>query len=61
MEELFTVDQYVSRQAFSSISMNDKTFLAPSIPFRLFTTPPHFGGRVAALGEDNPIATEAKV
>ena len=61
MEELFTVDQYVSRQAFSSISMNDKTFLAPSIRFRLFTTPPHFGGRVAALGEDNPIATEAKV
>ena len=53
MEELFTVDQYVSRQAFSNISMQDSTFLAPSIPFRLFDTPPHFGGRVAALGEDN--------
>lgn len=61
MEELFSVDQYVYRQAFSSISMNDKTFLAPSIPFRLFATPPHFGGRVAALGEDNPGITQAKV
>ena len=61
MEELFSVDQYVSRQAFSSISMDDTTFLAPSIPFRLFATPPHFGGRVAALGEDNPAMTEAKV
>jgi crotonobetainyl-CoA:carnitine CoA-transferase CaiB-like acyl-CoA transferase len=61
MEELFSVDQYVSRQAFSTISMDDTTFLAPSIPFRLFATPPHFGGRVAALGEDNPAETEAKV
>ncbi len=61
MEELFSVDQYVSRQAFSSISMDDTTFLAPSIPFRLFATPPHFGGRVAALGENNPAMTEAKV
>ena len=59
MEELFAVDQYVSRQAFSSISMHDTTFLAPSIPFRLFATPPHFGGRVAALGEDN--STQANV
>ena len=59
MEELFAVDQYVSRQAFSSISMDDTTFLAPSIPFRLFATPPHFGGRVAALGEDN--STQANV
>jgi hypothetical protein len=41
--------------------MDDTTFLAPSIPFRLFATPPHFGGRVAALGEDNPAMTEAKV
>lgn len=61
MEELFSVDQYVSRQAFSPISMDDTTFLAPSIPFRLFATPPHFGGRVAALGEDTPAMTEVKV
>ena len=61
MEELFSVDQYVSRQAFSPISMDDTTFLGPSIPFRLFATPPHFGGRVAALGEDTPAMTEVKV
>jgi crotonobetainyl-CoA:carnitine CoA-transferase CaiB-like acyl-CoA transferase len=51
MEELLEVDQYTSRQAFSTIKMNDASFQAPSIPFRLFDTPPHFGGDVAALGE----------
>ena len=50
MEELFTVDQYVSRNAFSKVQIGDESFTAPSIPFRLFATPPHFGGPVAALG-----------
>ncbi len=58
MEELFTVDQYTSRRAFSIIqsggasseTSSSESFTAPSTPFRLFATPPHFGGAVAALG-----------
>jgi crotonobetainyl-CoA:carnitine CoA-transferase CaiB-like acyl-CoA transferase len=50
MEELFRVDQYVTRNAFSQVHSGDDAFAAPSTPFRLFATPPHFGGSVAALG-----------
>ena len=53
MEELFNVDQYVERNAFSSIEHAGETYQVPSVPFRLYTSPPHFGGRVAELGENN--------
>ena len=53
MEELFNVDQYSSRNAFSQVTIGDDAFHAPSTPFRLFATPPHFGGPVAGLGADN--------
>lgn len=58
MEKLFDVDQFVQRQAFADISFgndpNDvRTIKAPTIPFRLFTTPPDLGGKVAALGQHN--------
>ena len=52
MEELFSVDQYQARQAFSTVVQGADTFSVPSTPFRLFRTPPHFGGPVAALGAD---------
>ena len=53
MEELFDVDQYRSRQAFSQVEAAGETFAAPSTPFRLFSTPPNLGGPVAGLGADN--------
>ena len=52
MEELFHVDQFNARQAFSTAETGDYSLTVPSVPFRLFTTPPHFGGRVATLGEN---------
>ena len=55
MEELFEVDQYRSRQAFSQVQAAGESFAAPSTPFRLFATPPHFGGPVAELGAHNRI------
>ena len=55
MEELFEVDQYRSRQAFSEVQAAGESFVAPSTPFRLFATPPHFGGPVAELGAHNRI------
>ncbi len=52
MEELFGVDQFLERQAFSDATLPDgATLKVPSVPFRLFDTPPNFGGPVAALGE----------
>ncbi|MEM7078759.1 MAG: CoA transferase [Pseudomonadota bacterium] len=52
MAELFQVDQFQQRQAFGEARLSDGTTLAvPSVPFRLFATPPNFGGPVAALGE----------
>ena len=52
MEELFAVDQFVERRAFSAAQMVDgSTVTVPSIPFRLFAAPPQFGGPVAALGQ----------
>lgn len=53
MEELFEVDQYVARQAFARAEVGDRSLTVPAVPFRLFATPPHFGGRVAALGADD--------
>ena len=55
MEELFEVDQYRSRQAFSEVNAAGDSFAAPSTPFRLFSTPPHLGGPVAELGADNAL------
>ena len=54
MEELFTVDQYVERNAFSEYSSEGETFQAPSCPFRLVETPPYFGGDSVPLGTHNP-------
>ena len=52
MEELFHVDQFLERNAFSPATLpNGKDLTVPSVAFRLFTTPPHFGGPVARLGE----------
>ncbi len=51
MEELFQVDQFVERNAFASVDMGaGHSLQAPTIPFRLFSTPPKLGGPVAALG-----------
>ena len=54
MEELFTVDQYVERSAFSEYRSEGETFQAPSCPFRLVETPPYFGGDSVPLGAHNP-------
>ena len=54
MEELFTVDQYVERSAFSEYSSEGEAFQAPSCPFRLVETPPYFGGDSVPLGVHNP-------
>jgi crotonobetainyl-CoA:carnitine CoA-transferase CaiB-like acyl-CoA transferase len=52
MEELFEVDQFVERRAMSQATLADGSQLTvPSVPFRLYETPPHFGGKVAGLGE----------
>jgi crotonobetainyl-CoA:carnitine CoA-transferase CaiB-like acyl-CoA transferase len=51
MEELFEVDQFVERRAFCEVDLTPARRLrVPSIPFRLYSTPPDFGGAVAALG-----------
>ena len=53
MEELFEVDQFVHREAFADATMPDGFRLkVPVVPFRLYSTPPRFGGPVAWLGED---------
>ncbi len=52
MEELFGVDQFLERNAFSVATLPGGAELqVPSVPFRLFSTPPFFGGPVARLGE----------
>ena len=52
MEELFGVDQFVHRHAFAQASLPDNRKLqVPTVPFRLYATPPSFGGTVASLGE----------
>ena len=53
MEELFGIDQFVERRAFAEAQLvGGRSLTVPSVPFRLFATPPHFGGPVARLGED---------
>ena len=52
MEELFEVDQYVNRNAFSKATQAGHNYQVPSTPFRLFKTPPNFGGPVSAVGQD---------
>ncbi|MCZ6620060.1 MAG: CaiB/BaiF CoA-transferase family protein [Gammaproteobacteria bacterium] len=52
MEELFSVDQFVERKAFCSATLpNREELTVPSVPFRLYDTPPNFGGPVARLGQ----------
>ena len=52
MEELFGVDQFLHRKTFADAAMPDGFRLkVPVVPFRLFSTPPSFGGPVARLGE----------
>ncbi|MDA1076313.1 MAG: CaiB/BaiF CoA-transferase family protein [Proteobacteria bacterium] len=52
MEELFGVDQFVARNAFTKAQLpSGESLTVPSVPFRLYETPPKFGGVVAALGE----------
>lgn len=52
MEELFEVDQFLARQAFADARVTpERSVTVPSVPFRLFATPPHFGGEVAELGQ----------
>lgn len=53
MAELFSVDQYVQRQAFGVYRSGDEAFAGPAIPFRLLESPPKLGGELAALGADN--------
>lgn len=53
MEELFQVDQYVHRNAFAEVNLDrDHSVVAPTIPFRLYSTPPLLGGNVAPYGAD---------
>lgn len=54
MEELFDVDQFVSRQAFADAGLPaGGQVKVPTVPFRLHATPPVLGGPVAALGENS--------
>ena len=53
MDELFEVDQYIMRNAFSQATQAGHQYQVPSVPFRLFKTPPNFGGPVSSLGENN--------
>lgn len=50
MEELFQVDQFAGRNAFSDAQTASRAVTVPSVPFRLYSTPPKFGGPVAKLG-----------
>jgi crotonobetainyl-CoA:carnitine CoA-transferase CaiB-like acyl-CoA transferase len=53
MGELFSVDQFAERRAFCEFESDGEVFQAPSIPYRLTSTPPDYGGVVSALGTDN--------
>ena len=54
MEELFGVDQFLARDAFTTAQLTtERALTVPSVPFRLFSTPPAFGGPVATLGQHN--------
>ncbi|MEJ2132105.1 MAG: CoA transferase [Gammaproteobacteria bacterium] len=52
MEELFEVDQFLERKAFTTVTLpHGDALRVPSVPFRLFDTPPALGGTVASLGQ----------
>ena len=52
MEELFSVDQFRERRAFATATLaGGDELVVPSAPFRLFETPPAFGGPVAEFGQ----------
>lgn len=52
MEELFGVDQFLQRNAFADATLpGGGSIRVPTVPFRLFGTPPLLGGPVAAPGE----------
>ncbi|HIG44430.1 MAG: CaiB/BaiF CoA-transferase family protein [bacterium] len=52
MEELFGIDQFLQRHAFApAILPGDIPLLVPTVPFRLYRTPPSFAGPVASVGE----------
>ena len=53
MEELFQVDQFMGRNAFSDATVQGHKLTIPSVPFRLYATPPHFGGSVERLGQSS--------
>ena len=52
MEALFSVDQFEQRNAFCTADLGHTQLTVPSNPFRLYKTPPSFGGSVALLGQD---------
>ena len=59
MEELFSVDQYVSRRVFADVTHPDLgSFPLPVTPFRLRGSPAIPGGQVARLGEDTESVLE---
>ena len=52
MEELFGVDQFLTRRAFAEALLpGGSSIKVPSVPFRLYATPPHFGGKIASPGQ----------
>lgn len=54
MEELFGVDQFLERGAFTTAQVTpERAITVPSVPFRLYRSPPVPGGEVAALGQHN--------
>ena len=57
MDELIDVDQYVSRQAFGSVTHPDLgSIQLPVTPFRLYEAPAKQGGPVSRLGADTEAA-----
>lgn len=60
MEELFDVDQYVSRGAFAAVTHPDLGAVQfPVTPFRLYGAPAKRGGPVSCLGADSEAALTA--
>jgi crotonobetainyl-CoA:carnitine CoA-transferase CaiB-like acyl-CoA transferase len=53
MDELFDVDQFNSRGAFTLAELPNTSLKVPANPYRLQRTQPLAGGRVARLGEDD--------
>lgn len=49
MEELVGVDQFRERGAFTTVRVAERAIAVPSVPFRLYRSPPVPGGEVPAL------------